>query len=207
MSSNVQTVQGFQYSNLGYPITDGGKKKRKTTRRRRSMRGGVSGLESTSLSNASPVMAESQRNSIPLNTIATPDWTNPNQPRGPPPYAAEASVGWNEYQFGRTTPDNKFIVATGLVEKPGSLEMIGAGKKKKSKSTVKKVTNTVGKAGKVVFNKTKSVITTVGDVVIKTVQYVGKKTSNTVKSLSSSKKKSTTKKTKNSKKSKKSSRK
>jgi hypothetical protein len=72
---------------------------------------------------------------------------------------------------------------------------------------VKKVTNTVGKAGKVVFNKTKSVITTVGDVVIKTVQYVGKKTSNTVKSLSSSKKKSTTKKTKKSKKSKKSSRK
>jgi hypothetical protein len=203
MNSNVQTVQGFQYSNLGYPITDGGKKKRKTTRRRRSMRGGVSGLESTTLSNASPIMAESQRNSIPLNTIATPDWTNPNQPRGPPPYAAESSVGWNEYQFGRTTPDNKFIVATGLVEKPGSLEMIGAGKKKR-KSTVKKVTNTVGKAGKVVFNKTKSVITTVGDVVIKTVQYIGKKTSNTVSSLAS-KKKSTKKSTK--KKSKKTSRK
>lgn len=112
--------------------------KKKTTKRRRSLRGGATGMEGVQgmssgyFSNSSPLSTESQRNSIPLNTIYTPDWTNQGQSRGPPPGAAEMSVGWNEYQFGRTTPDNKFIVATGLVEKPGSLEMIGAGKKKRT---------------------------------------------------------------------------
>jgi hypothetical protein len=194
---SVTTVTGHEAKSIGYPIssamaTGAGKKKRKTTRRRRSMRGGgdITGLSSTSLSNSAPVMAESQRNTIPLNTLASPDWVNQGQKPGPPPYAADLSVGINEYQFGRTTPDNQFVVATGLVPKgPGAIEMIGAGKKKRStrkkstKSTTKKVTNSVSKAGKIVFNKTKSVVTTVGDVVIKTVQYVGKKTSNAVKKV------------------------
>lgn len=196
-TKNVTTVTGYEENKLGYPIasamaTGAGKKKRKTTRRRRSMRGGgdITGLSSSSLSNSAPIMAESQKNSIPLNTLASPDWVNQGQKPGPPPYAADLSVGINEYQFGRTTPNNQFVVATGLVPKgPNAIEMIGAGKKKRrtrkksTKSTTKKVTNSVSKAGKVVFNKTKSVVTTVGDVVIKTVQYVGKKTSNAVKKV------------------------
>ena len=194
----VTTVTGYEAKSIGYPIssamaTGAGKKKRKTTRRRRSsMRGGgdITGLSSTSLSNSAPIMAESQRNTIPLNTLASPDWVNQGQKPGPPPYAADLSVGINEYQFGRTTPNNQFVVATGLVPKgPNNIEMIGAGKKKRrtrkksTKSTTKKMTNSVSKAGKIVFNKTKSVVTTVGDVVIKTVQYVGKKTSNAVKKV------------------------
>jgi len=181
--------------------------KKKSTRSRK-MRGGaeaeITGLGSSQFSNAAPIGAESQRNTIPLETIATPDWVNNGQKPGPPPYAAESSVGWNEYQFGRTTPDNKFVVATGLVPGKNSLEMIGAGKKKRSrsKSIISKSANTIKKTGKVVFNKTKSVVTTVGDIVVKTVQYIGKKTKNTVSSLSSKKKKS-----KKSKKSKKTSRK
>ncbi len=193
----VTTVTGHEENKLGYPIasaiaTGAGKKKRKTTRRRRSMRGGgdITGLSSTSLSNSAPIMAESQKNTIPLHTLASPDWVNQGQKPGPPPYAADLSVGINEYQFGRTTPNNQFVVATGLVPKgPNNIEMIGAGKKKRrtrkksTKSTTKKVTNSVKKTGKVIFNKTKSVVTTVGDVVIKTVQYVGKKTSNVVKKV------------------------
>lgn len=194
-TKQVTTVTGFEENKLGSPInvaTGAGKKKRKTTRRRR-MRGGgdITGLSSTSLSNSAPIMAESQRNTIPLHTLASADWVNQGQKPGPPPYAADLSVGVNEYQFGRTTPDGQFVVATGLVPKSiNNIEMIGAGKKKRStrkkstKSTAKKVTNAVSKSGKVVFNKTKSVITTVGDIVIKTVQYVGKKTSNVVKKVS-----------------------
>lgn len=196
-TKNVNTVTGFEENKLGYPIntamaTGAGKKKKRKTRSRR-MRGGgdITGLSSTSLSNSAPIMAESQRNTIPLHTLASPDWVNQGQKPGPPPYAADLSVGINEYQFGRTTPGNQFVVATGLVPKgPNNIEMIGAGKKKRrtrkksTKSTAKKVTNSVSKAGKVVFNKTKSVVTTVGDVVIKTVQYVGKKTSNAVKKVS-----------------------
>ena len=194
------TVSGFQYSDLeGSPIasamaTGAGKKRRK--RRSRKMRGGmapltgmegVTGLGSKNFADSSPIMAESQKNTIPLETIAPGDWVNQGQKAGPPPYVAEASVGWNEYQFGRTTPDNKFVVATGLVpNKPYTLEMIGAGKKKKTSSKKKKSTSKKSSkkstAG-VVFNKTKEVITRVGDVVIKTVQYVGKKTQNTVGSV------------------------
>lgn len=194
----VSSIVGHESKSYGYPInsamaTGAGKKKRKTSTRRkkRSMRGGgdITGLSSTTLSNSAPVMAESQRNTIPLSTLASPDWVNQGQKPGPPPYAADLSVGINEYQFGRTTPNNQFVVATGLVPKgPNSIEMIGAGKKKKrstrkKSSSTKKVTNSVKKAGKIVFNKTKSVVTTVGDVVIKTVQYIGKKTSNTVKKV------------------------
>jgi hypothetical protein len=231
LNKPVSVITGYNEDKMGSPypsaVMSGGRKRRsrsssssrktkttkkKTTRRRRSMRGGssvtgmesVTGLGSSVFSNSAPISAESQKNTIPLETIATPDWTNPGQKPGPPPYAASSSVGWNEYQFGRTTPDNKFVVATGLVPGKNSLEMIGAGKKKRSrsKSIISKSANTIKKTGKVVFNKTKSVVTTVGDIVVKTVQYIGKKTKNTVSSLSSKKKKS-----KKSKKSKKTSRK
>ena len=234
LNKPVSVITGYNEDKMGSPypsaVLEGGKKrrsrsrsssrktktkttKRKTSSRRRSMRGGVSGMEnvtglgSSVFSNSAPISAESQKNTIPLQTIATSDWTNPGQKPGPPPYAASSSVGWNEYQFGRTTPDNKFVVATGLVPGKNSLEMIGAGKKKRSrsKSVLSKSANTIKKTGKVVFNKTKSVVTTVGDVVIKTVQFIGKKTKNTVSSLSSKKKKS--KKSKKSKKTKKTSRK
>ena len=68
---------------------------------------------------------------IPLYTQTTHDWhCNKNQPNKP--YAVDLNVGTNEYIFGRVTPDNKFIVTTGLVKdpKPYGIKMVG-GKKKK----------------------------------------------------------------------------
>ncbi len=66
----------------------------------------------------------------------TPDWYDVGEKR---PFAVDATVGINEYQFGRTTPDNKFVVASGLVGNDTGLLMTG-GKKKMSKSPTKKST-------------------------------------------------------------------
>ena len=76
---------------------------------------------------------------IPLYTQTSYDWhCQKNQPNKP--YAVDLNVGTNEYIFGRTTPNNKFIVSTGLINdpKPYGIQMVG-GKKKKFKTT--KATN------------------------------------------------------------------
>ena len=72
---------------------------------------------------------------IPLYTQTSYDWYNKFQQNNKP-YAVGANVGINEYTFGRTTPNNKFIVASGLVmnKKPFGIEMVGGNKKiKKTK--------------------------------------------------------------------------
>jgi hypothetical protein len=68
---------------------------------------------------------------IPLYAQTSYDWYNKFQENNKP-YAVSSSVGINEYTFGRTTPDNKFIVASGLVmnKKPFGIEMVGGSKKK-----------------------------------------------------------------------------
>ena len=74
---------------------------------------------------------------IPLYTQTTHDWhCNKNQPNKP--YAVDLNVGTNEYIFGRVTPNNQFIVSTGLVNnpKPYGIQMVG-GKKSKSKTKSK----------------------------------------------------------------------
>ena len=74
---------------------------------------------------------------IPLYTQTTHDWhCNKNQPNKP--YAVDLNVGTNEYIFGRVTPNNQFIVSTGLVNnpKPYGIQMVG-GKKNKSKTKSK----------------------------------------------------------------------
>lgn len=58
---------------------------------------------------------------IPLPTLTSLDWHNKGQQ--PIPYTADTSVGINEYQFGRTTPTNNFIVSSGLVLGKDGLEM------------------------------------------------------------------------------------
>ena len=71
---------------------------------------------------------------IPLYTQTTQDWhCHKNQPNKP--YAVDLNVGTNEYVFGRVTPNNKFIVTTGLVKDPNphGIKMVG-GKKNKSKN-------------------------------------------------------------------------
>ena len=73
-------------------------------------------------------------NKIPLYTQTTNDWhCNKNQPNKP--YAVDLNVGTNEYTFGRVTPDNKFIVTTGLVKDQKSLgiKMVGGKKIRKNK--------------------------------------------------------------------------
>ena len=75
---------------------------------------------------------------IPLYTQTSYDW-HCNKNQNPKPYAVDLNVGTNEYIFGRVTPDNKFIVSTGLINdpKPYGIQMVG-GKKSKSKSKSKK---------------------------------------------------------------------
>ena len=97
---------------------------------------------------------------IPLYTESSPDWTKTGN--APPPYAVGIEVGMNEYTFGRTTPDNKFVVASGLERNPHGIEMIG-GKKSKSKSkklsSVKKLVSSKSKKSsdkKSVVSKSKS---------------------------------------------------
>lgn len=75
---------------------------------------------------------------MPLFSDTSKDWHNAGTV---PNLAVNLDVGINEYTFGRTTPDNNFIVATGLVKKPFGVEMIGGSKKSKeskSKSTTQK---------------------------------------------------------------------
>ena len=66
-------------------------------------------------------------NKIPLFSDTSPGWYFHGEKE---PLAVDSSVGINEYTFGRTTPDNKFIVATGLVDQNGVVKMTGAGKSK-----------------------------------------------------------------------------
>ena len=72
---------------------------------------------------------------IPLYSQTSGDWYNSNQPQ---PLAADLDVGINEYTFSRPTPNNKFVVATGLINTPKGLEMVGGGVKKTKKSPTKK---------------------------------------------------------------------
>lgn len=72
-----------------------------------------------------------------LYSDTSKDWHNKGSI---PNLAVNLDVGINEYTFGRTTPNNNFIVSTGLVKKPYGVEMIGGSKKKvvdekKSKKT------------------------------------------------------------------------
>jgi hypothetical protein len=69
--------------------------------------------------------------SIPLFTTTSPDWHDADQKA---PLAVDLNVGINEYQFGRTTPDNKFVESTGVVNTPNCVEMVGGKKSKKSSS-------------------------------------------------------------------------
>jgi hypothetical protein len=62
-----------------------------------------------------------------LYSDTSKDWYNKGSV---PNLAVNLDVGINEYTFGRTTPNNNFIVATGLVKKPYGVEMIGGSKKK-----------------------------------------------------------------------------
>ena len=65
---------------------------------------------------------------IPTYTLTTQDWHLSNQV---PPYAVDLNAGINSYVFGRTTPNNDFVVATGLVNNCNGIEMVGGKKKKR----------------------------------------------------------------------------
>jgi hypothetical protein len=73
---------------------------------------------------------------IPLYTTTSPDWHEAQQHA---PLAVDLDVGINEYTFGRTTPDNKFVIATGLVNNPQGVEMVGGKKPTTEKKKVKKL--------------------------------------------------------------------
>ncbi len=81
---------------------------------------------------------------IPLYTQTSYDWhCDKNQQNKP--YAVDLNVGTNEYIFGRTTPDNNFIVSTGLINdpKPLGIQMIGGLKKKSKKGGSQSTTTNI----------------------------------------------------------------
>jgi len=106
---------------------------------------------------------------IPLYTDTSLDWHNQN---AVPNYAVDLNVGVNEYTFGRTTPDNKFIVSTGLVSKPFGIEMTGGKKSKvvKKKNPVKKNLS--------LGNKVEKFFVDSKDTVVKTFESTSSKKSN-----------------------------
>ena len=68
---------------------------------------------------------------IPLFTQTSDDW-HCNKNLVNKPLAVGLNAGTNEYIFGRVTPNNKFIVSTGLINSPNSygVQMVGGNKKK-----------------------------------------------------------------------------
>jgi hypothetical protein len=86
-------------------------------------------------------------NQIPLYTTTSRDWHVNGEDAN---YAVDLNVGVNEYIFGRTTPDNKFVVSTGLVtDSKNGIEMTGGGYStkniiKKGKKSIKKIKSSIG---------------------------------------------------------------
>jgi hypothetical protein len=138
--------------------------------------------------------------SIRLYDDYSKDWHYPGTPESQIPYAIDSSAGINEYQFGRTTPDNKFIVSTGLVKTNVGIEMTGG--KKKKKSTIGSMFKTVKSSSKKLVKKVKpyaeKAVKTVKSSSKKLVKKVKSSTTKKPKSKSSKKSKSILNKTKNS---------
>ena len=147
--------------------------------------------------------------SIRLYDDYSKDWHYPGTPESQIPYAIDSSAGINEYQFGRTTPDNNFIVASGLVKNNVGIEMTGGKKKKKSsigsmfkkvksssKKLVKKVTPYAEKAVKTVKSSSKKLVKKAkpyAEKAVKTVKSSSKKLVKKVKPSTTKKPKSTKK--------------
>jgi len=72
---------------------------------------------------------------IPTQIDSSPGWHYRGQKVD---YAVDATAGINDYVFGRPTPDNHFIVASGLAKHDGQIELTGAGKAKAKKPAAKK---------------------------------------------------------------------
>jgi hypothetical protein len=119
------------------------------------------------------------------------DWHYPGTPQSNIPYAIDSSAGINEYQFGRTTPDNKFIVATGLVKNNVGIEMTGGGKKKKKSKTKSSI---IGTMFKKVKSSSKKLIKKVKPFAEKAVKKVKSSSKKLVKKIKPSKKSKSSKK-------------
>ena len=99
-----------------------------------------------------------ENQNIPLYSQTSNDWGN----KGESNYAVNLDVGINEYIFGRTTPNNDFIVSTGLVNDSLGIKMVGNGKilkKKESKSVkpIKKESKPIKKESKPIKKESKPI--------------------------------------------------
>jgi hypothetical protein len=92
---------------------------------KKNMKGGVSPYEDSI-------------NPIPVYSQTSPGWNSiKGEEAGYQPFAVDMDVGYNEYIFGRTTPNNDFVVTTGLVKDPMGFQMTGAGKSNKINDLLK----------------------------------------------------------------------
>jgi hypothetical protein len=111
---------------------------------------------------------------IPLISETSGAWHKSGEPQD---LAVDTNVGINEYVFGRTTPDNKFIVSTGLVDTNLGVKMVGSGKKLKKKVMSKKQKDLT------LLNKIKKSFSNISKSVSNISKTVVKKVTNTYDSL------------------------
>jgi len=89
-----------------------------------------------------------------LYTQTSGDWNNSGNYKS---YAVDLDVGINEYVFGRTTPGNEFVVATGLTNGQQGIKMIGGKKNKEYKVVNKNVYIYEKKGNKYIKTKNKAI--------------------------------------------------
>ena len=92
---------------------------------------------------------------IPTYTETSPGWHNANSNV---PFAVDLNAGVNEYVFSRTTPNNKFVVSTGLINTESGIEMVGGKINKKIKKPLKKVKLLKEKSSTSKLSKAKSTV-------------------------------------------------
>lgn len=89
-----------------------------------------------------------------LYTQTSGDWNNSENYKS---YAVNLDVGINEYVFGRTTPSNEFVVASGLTNGQHGIKMIGGKKNKEYKVVNKNVYIYEKKGNKYIKTKNKAI--------------------------------------------------
>jgi len=116
------------------------KPKSKTTKpKSKKTKGGMMELDGTdSQYEYAPALAEDEY--IKTMVDATPGWYEPGTPDNKKPITVDLNALINDHQFGRTTPDNKFVVASDIIKTPSGVQMIGGAKPKKSTKPKKTTT-------------------------------------------------------------------
>ena len=113
------------------------KPKKKSSVKSKKTKGGMMELNGYDQTNTeyAPAMAEDEY--IKTMVDATPGWYEPGTPNNQKPITVDLNALINDHVFGRTTPDNKFVVASDIVKTPSGIQMIGGAKPQNPKTPKK----------------------------------------------------------------------